>query len=135
MTMLNKLGDICKELYGDKVQIGLNAEDEFFIMKWEVPGEAMPEDLEQFVLDHAGVVTAKKAKEVKTQRNALLQASDWTQVQDAPLDPDMKTAWTAYRQLLRDVPQQPGFPEDVTWPLEPKAPLKAAGPDAVPEEA
>jgi hypothetical protein len=58
----------------------------------------------------------QQAKEVRTQRDALLAETDWTQVADAPVD---AAAWATYRQALRDVPQQGGFPEEVTWPTKP----------------
>jgi hypothetical protein len=57
------------------------------------------------------------AEEVRTERDRLLAASDWTQVADAPVN---QTAWAAYRQELRDVPQQAGFPEAVIWPRKPE---------------
>ena len=53
---------------------------------------------------------------IRTKRNALLAASDWTQVADAPVD---QVAWATYRQALRDVTDQVGFPENVDWPVEP----------------
>lgn len=56
------------------------------------------------------------AAEVRFKRDRLLAESDWTQVADAPVD---QTAWATYRQALRDIPQQAGFPENVTWPDEP----------------
>jgi len=49
-------------------------------------------------------------------RDNLLKASDWTQVADAPVD---KEAWAVYRQALRDVTQQEGFPMRVEWPVPP----------------
>jgi len=58
----------------------------------------------------------QNAEEIRAQRNALLADSDWTQVADAPVD---SSAWATYRQALRDVPQQDGFPEEVTWPTKP----------------
>lgn len=60
---------------------------------------------------------APTAEEIRRERYQLLAASDWTQVADAPVD---QAAWTAYRQALRDVPQQAGFPEDVVWPSKPE---------------
>jgi len=54
--------------------------------------------------------------QARAQRNSLLAASDWTQVADAPVD---AAAWAAYRQALRDVPQQDGFPSNVEWPSKP----------------
>ena len=56
------------------------------------------------------------AKEARAKRDSLLNSSDWTQVADAPVD---QAAWATYRSLLRDVPQQAGFPNDITWPTEP----------------
>lgn len=57
------------------------------------------------------------AAKVKEQRNKLLQESDWTQLPDAPVD---KVTWAGYRQQLRDVPNQPNFPEQVVWPTTPQ---------------
>lgn len=59
---------------------------------------------------------AEHAKSVRDQRNIKLSESDWTQVADAPVD---KQAWAAYRQALRDITAQPGFPWDVQWPSQP----------------
>lgn len=53
---------------------------------------------------------------LRAERNQLLTASDWTQVIDAPVD---QAAWAAYRQALRDLPQQAGFPTTITWPVKP----------------
>lgn len=53
---------------------------------------------------------------VRQKRNALLAASDWTQVADAPVD---QAAWATYRQELRDITSQDTFPSEVTWPVAP----------------
>ena len=58
----------------------------------------------------------QEAEEVRTQRDALLKESDWTQVADAPVS---QTAWADYRQALRDLPEQEGFPQEVVWPTKP----------------
>jgi len=58
----------------------------------------------------------QEAEEVRTQRDALLSQSDWTQVPDAPAD---QAAWAEYRQALRDLPEQDGFPTEITWPQIP----------------
>lgn len=55
------------------------------------------------------------ADEVRAKRNQLLVQSDWTQVADVPVD---KAAWATYRQLLRDITAQEGFPLEVIWPEE-----------------
>lgn len=53
---------------------------------------------------------------VRSSRNALLSATDWTQVADATVD---QAVWATYRQALRDVPAQSGFPSEITWPDKP----------------
>lgn len=61
------------------------------------------------------------ADELRNERNNLLFASDWTQLGDIPLTTGKKAEWATYRQALRNVPQQPGFPTTVTWPTKPGA--------------
>jgi hypothetical protein len=56
------------------------------------------------------------AAEARTIRDGLLVASDWTQVLDATVN---QVAWAAYRTLLRDIPEQAGFPADIDWPISP----------------
>ena len=66
--------------------------------------------------EYAAGANDRAAAEVRTERDAKLTQSDWTQVADAPVD---KAAWATYRQALRDIPSQAGFPNEVTWPVEP----------------
>jgi hypothetical protein len=58
----------------------------------------------------------EQAKSVRSSRDEKLKDSDWSQVADAPVD---KTVWATYRQALRDVPTQSGFPWEITWPTQP----------------
>lgn len=67
--------------------------------------------------DHNEVITSEHSIILRDQRNSLLTASDWTQVIDAPVD---QSAWATYRQALRDIPQQAGFPQTVVWPTQPE---------------
>ena len=57
------------------------------------------------------------SKAMRRKRNDLLAQSDWTQGKDIP--EATSTAWATYRQALRDIPTQAGFPYNVTWPQEP----------------
>ncbi len=61
-------------------------------------------------------LTAYEASEACAERDRRLTASDWTQLADAPLDDTALVLWQSYRQALRDVPQQAGFPGAVDWP-------------------
>jgi hypothetical protein len=58
----------------------------------------------------------RQAADARDTRNVLLAASDWTQVADAPVD---QAAWATYRQALRDVTAQAGFPDAIEWPTAP----------------
>ena len=58
----------------------------------------------------------EQAKSVRSSRNERLKESDWTQITDATAD---KAAWATYRQALRDISSQAGFPWNITWPDTP----------------
>lgn len=58
----------------------------------------------------------QKWEQIRLWRNEQLKASDWTQVNDAPVD---KTAWAEYRQALRDLPAQNVLPDEVDFPTQP----------------
>lgn len=59
---------------------------------------------------------AEQAKSVRTQRDTKLAECDWTQLADSTAD---KAAWATYRQALRDITKQAGFPWTVEWPVQP----------------
>jgi hypothetical protein len=67
----------------------------------------------QFIKPEPDPIAA--ADVVRAERNRLLDESDWTQLEDAIVD---KQAWVDYRQALRDVPQQAGFPWTINWPTK-----------------
>lgn len=52
-------------------------------------------------------------------RDDLLLKSDWTQTADAPISSELKTAYATYRADLRAVPEQAGFPYEISWPVKP----------------
>ena len=81
--------------------------DNQWVMTWLVT-PATPEQIAER--------TEAKANEVRQRRNELLADCDWTQLPDAPLDADAKLAWQLYRETLRMVPEQAGFPWNVEWP-------------------
>lgn len=57
----------------------------------------------------------RKAAELRAERNRKITACDWRMLTDS-VD---SSKWKVYRQALRDIPQQPGFPDNVIWPVEP----------------
>lgn len=96
-----------------------------------IPFSASPDDSEQHGKDVYQRVIDGEAGEiapyevdlelessiVRGQRDRLLLESDWTQLPDIP--ESTKILWEPYRQALRDVPQQEGFPLSVVWPTKP----------------
>ena len=59
------------------------------------------------------------ADSARVLRNKKLSSCDWTQLPDSPLDATKKAEYETYRQALRDVTSQAGFPTEITWPIEP----------------
>jgi hypothetical protein len=59
---------------------------------------------------------AEQATSVRNSRTQKLNDSDWTQIADSTAD---KAAWATYRQALRDITAQAGFPWTIEWPVAP----------------
>lgn len=60
----------------------------------------------------------QQAKVAREDRNKRLAETDWTQGKDIP--EGVSSVWAVYRQALRDVPAQSGFPWEITWPAQPE---------------
>lgn len=63
-------------------------------------------------------IESVRARQARSERDALLSSTDWTQAKD--ISDAISAKWAAYRQALRDVPQQPGFPDNIQWPVKPE---------------
>tara|TARA_R110002153_G_scaffold64510_1_gene172779 strand:- start:17 stop:412 length:396 start_codon:yes stop_codon:yes gene_type:complete len=74
-------------------------------------------DFAAYVAPTSDETNAALAADVRADRNARLAATDWMASQDVT----MSDEWRTYRQELRDVPSQAGFPTTVTWPTAPDA--------------
>ncbi len=60
------------------------------------------------------------ASEAISRRNGELLKSDWTQLPDVPLTESKLNFWREYRQSLRDVTEQSGYPRNINWPVKPE---------------
>lgn len=67
---------------------------------------------ETFTLDDLHLLNMTDIKKYRTE---LLEETDWWANSDITMTEEQR----AYRQALRDVPQQDGFPVDITWPTKP----------------
>lgn len=74
---------------------------------WEV--STLSAEEQELILENQKAV-------VRSERNGRLASCDWTQLPDAPVN---AAEWATYRQDLRDISDQPGFPWEVAWPEEP----------------
>jgi hypothetical protein len=62
---------------------------------------------------------AEQAKAVRATRDGKLAECDWVVIKNLELNQNIPGVWEVYRQGLRDVPAQAGFPYDITWPEKP----------------
>jgi hypothetical protein len=65
---------------------------------------------------YQATLDANAAEKNRLTRNNLLAETDWIGLSDVTMSSD----WATYRQALRDVPSQSGFPHDITWPEKPE---------------
>lgn len=86
------------------------AQDGIYYQSWKIVH--MNEE-EQLAVDTA------KSREMRMLRDQRLVESDWSQLPDAPLTESQKIAWIDYRDQLRKVPSQQGFPWIIEWPAQP----------------
>ena len=82
-----------------------------------------PEGISAADLDKAlaGLKLQADPEPIRADRDGRLAACDWTQLADCPLPAEVKAAWAAYRQALRDLPGGKGFPNAYAWPVRPDA--------------
>ena len=99
----------------DGVLVRLHPESPYFAeyTEWLAQGN------KPSVKDETNLLSAS----VRCKRDLLLNESDWTQLSDARVAD--KPAWEAYRQELRDITKQPGFPHNCLWPKEPRPTSKS----------
>jgi hypothetical protein len=69
--------------------------------------------------EEKAITDDRKQKEVRFVRTRRLAESDWTRLDDAPLSTEQRAAWAVYRQQLRDLTDQSGFPWEIAWPNQP----------------
>ena len=67
----------------------------------------------------AAGVDDRNAEEIRSQRDTILSESDWVVVKANETSTNVPDAWKTYRQELRDISSQAGFPNTITWPTKP----------------
>ena len=67
------------------------------------------------------IAAERATAQMKMRRDMLLNASDFTQVPDAPFTSEQQQAWRVYRQALRDLPDNINDIFNIAWPVEPNS--------------
>lgn len=70
--------------------------------------------------EELAIKTEEASKDIRTTRDKLIAETDWVVIKNLELNQNVPGAWEVYRQALRDVPAQAGFPHNVTWPAKPE---------------
>jgi hypothetical protein len=83
----------------------------------EIPTQPSPNHTFNYITKQWEPDPTLAAIKATAQRAQLLINSDWTQLPDVPLA--TKEAWSVYRQALRDITAQTGYPLAIDWPLAP----------------
>lgn len=96
-----------------------------FIAQWNLDGSPPEEaELQTLLTSHAVALeadrTARKSNQARARRDALLSETDWHVTRAIESGSSVPAGMTTYRQALRDVPEQEGFPDNITWPEAPQ---------------
>ena len=103
-----------------------DTEPEFFT-RWvhtpaDSPDNVAPKDTDvggiAIVLTDAEYDTVLAAS-ARQKRDRLIATTDYLVTPDYPISDDRLAKVKTYRQALRDIPEQAGFPRSITWPEKP----------------
>ena len=89
-------------------------------LEWLSPDIEQPTDAE-IEAEVARLIAEQPAKEARAKRDRLLTESDWVTIRATDTGDPVPTEWQTYRQALRDITEQTGFPEEIEWPQEPES--------------
>lgn len=112
-------GFFTKEVHGDDIY---EPYIELSESEWK---EALTGNYKVIDGTHTYVAPPENLEELKTysilrsERNALLSYSDWTQIPDAPLSDNKRQEWVNYRQQLRDLPDTADI-NNIVYPQKPE---------------
>lgn len=101
-----------KPSFDDKTQKIVEVDPVEVNGRWEKAWEVI--DLSQ---EEIALIFNNTADSVRSERNFRLQETDWTQAKD--ISDSVSVLWQPYRQALRDITSQSGFPYNVIWPEKP----------------
>ena len=116
--------DICNEVKSDEAYIDGHFDDTLYYIVEGVPVLLPQKPDSYYHFDYVTKVWIADVNEAKnnisTKRSYLLFQSDWTQIPNGPLTAEQQQSWAVYRQELRDITSQSGYPFNVIWPTPPQ---------------
>ena len=107
------IGQVFEETYPPEAAVWCNSHGDRYITELE-KGENGKRRFQIVAVPEP--TTEELAAQVRAKRDALLAETDFLMMPDYPLGEEDSVALRTYRQVLRDVPTQEGFPTEVTWP-------------------
>jgi hypothetical protein len=94
--------------------------DDYDTLRWADYNDQPKPTLEEIEAVRVQAEVSIEWKRIRRERDVILQNTDWTQLNNAPLTAEQVTAWATYRQDLRDLPQVFDDPDFVIWPDQPE---------------
>ena len=71
------------------------------------------------IAEYEGLSDEILANQIRAKRDSLLEQTDYLVTSDYPINDDRLAKIKIYRQALRDISEQSGFPRSITWPEKP----------------
>lgn len=109
-----------KELTTEEIIEAFGSEE---MVVWASPSNTVVspdgQKVESFTPPNIGPTKAELEERVRTKRDSLIEETDYLLMSDYPISAEELVTVKTYRQALRDVPQQPGFPQEIQWPNKP----------------
>jgi hypothetical protein len=105
-SILQEKNKYVVDLLAEASKYGLNSDEDIALYK-SILAEQRTDGLEYLAI-------------VQKNRDTLLDASDWIVVKSFEAGVSVPSNWVTYRQALRDVPAQSGYPDSITWPIKPE---------------
>lgn len=110
------IGKIFEGVYPPEAAVWCNAGGEAYIKEIEPMGS-----VRRFQIVKAPEPTDEElSTQARTERDRKIAKTDYYMMSDYPSNPQNLEELKVYRQALRDIPKQEGFPRDVRWPDVPK---------------
>jgi len=126
MSGFNLLPDDQLKTYGwlpwhlNQVELNLNEIHDNSIITIEQDRVLETQTKRQKTTEEISQEQSAKADTIRGERNQLLQDTDWIIIKSMETTVSDIDDWKAYRQQLRDITDQAGFPNDVNWPVKPE---------------